>query len=681
MKTVPYLNQPGKNVSVIDVFGGINRSFKINENELSDSYNMSSCDYPVLSTRRPRKKLLLKNADGTKLCVEGGFSSVEVSDGYAAVLTRSGKLFYKDQVIELGVTDNRLLRTGNMFYVYPSGILVKLPSDDDGAITVEHTAKSYTFALEPDEEKKELLALLAFQPARLTATDGRMSDTIVPTDPEAGDYFVSATTGLQMYGDTGSGEYGWVSAEPDGIMVTGIIRQTESGAESIDFRDYFKVGDALFFSNMTSIDGEPIEELNSSYVVDSFGKMKNGTPAMFLNGYLNKIKTTSYCKIEKRMPAGLDFVIEHNNRLWGCFNGYDSNGNFLNEIYVSALNDPTNWFRFDGTLSQSYAMSVTSDGKFTGAAVVNGYPTFFKESCMHRIYGTTPSDFQLQTYKCAGVQRGCEKSLCEYNGTVFYKSSIGIMSITSGYPKKISDMLGSDFYTDAVAGINDGYYYICMKNPEGKNQMYVFDLNTGIWHREETVGEKTDMFFRYSNILFSVNEIIVEESQKAIDKAYNDYITETNRLVRIFRKMAWHLAIACAKRYVEIQSFPDNVNSKLPFEFIAGSDVYETEAEEDIRWSFETGDIGYTQYYSKTLHKMYVRLFADAYSQTEIEISYDSSGEWLPVATIIGYDSVKNYEVEVRPQRCDHFRLRFTGIGNVKIVDVTEFFEEGSGIG
>ncbi len=84
-------------------------------------------------------------------------------------------------------------------------------------------------------------------------------------------------------------------------------------------------------------------------------------------------------KLERRVPD-LDFVTEQGNRVWGC-------SRKENSIYACALGDPTNWYSYRGIASDSYAVSVGSDGAFTGAASCLGYLLFFKENCIHKLYG------------------------------------------------------------------------------------------------------------------------------------------------------------------------------------------------------------------------------------------------------------------------------------------------------
>ena len=94
-------------------------------------------------------------------------------------------------------------------------------------------------------------------------------------------------------------------------------------------------------------------------------------------GNPQKVQTRSIAaeqtvQLERRVPD-LDFVTECDNRVWGC-------SSRENVIYACKLGDPTNWFSYRGIAADSYAVTVGSDGAFTGAATCMGYALFFKEN-------------------------------------------------------------------------------------------------------------------------------------------------------------------------------------------------------------------------------------------------------------------------------------------------------------
>ena len=103
-------------------------------------------------------------------------------------------------------------------------------------------------------------------------------------------------------------------------------------------------------------------------------------------------------QVERKIPD-LDFVTECDNRVWGC-------SSKENVIYACKLGDPTNWFSYRGIAADSYAVTVGSDGPFTGAATCMGYALFFKENALHKLYGSKPSDFQLTALPGRGPECG-----------------------------------------------------------------------------------------------------------------------------------------------------------------------------------------------------------------------------------------------------------------------------------
>ena len=122
-----------------------------------------------------------------------------------------------------------------------------------------------------------------------------------------------------------------------------------------------------------------------------------------LSSSLQALKEQSV-SIDRTVPD-LDFICESNNRLWGCKYGIE-NGQVVNEIRASKLGDFRNWSCFMGISTDSYAASIGTDGAFTGAISQRGYPVFFKENAIHRVSGSSPSSFSIQTTNARGVQTG-----------------------------------------------------------------------------------------------------------------------------------------------------------------------------------------------------------------------------------------------------------------------------------
>ena len=195
----------------------------------------------------------------------------------------------------------------------------------------------------------------------------------------------------------------------------------------------------------------------------------------------------------KRSAPDMDFICESNNRIWGCSSD-------KHEIYGSKLGDPTNWQSFEGISTDSYAATVGSDGDFTACIGHMGYVLFFKEHTIHKLFGSKPSNFQLNTNGMSGVRAGCEKSLQIINETLYYVGRDGVYSYDGSTPYLISKAFGQMRLQNAVAGQQDNKLYLSATNGE-KYRVYVYDPQTTFWTVE------SDEQFKYTvfdgNLLYA----------------------------------------------------------------------------------------------------------------------------------------------------------------------------------
>ena len=91
----------------------------------------------------------------------------------------------------------------------------------------------------------------------------------------------------------------------------------------------------------------------------------------------------------------------------------------------------------------------------------------------------------------------------------------------------------------------------------------------------------------------------------------------------------------------------------------------------------ETGIIGTDSPDNKYISKLNVRMMLDIDAKAYFSIEYDSSGTWEQLFTMSG-TSLRSFTVPIRPQRCDHMRIRIEGIGNAKIYSITKTIEKVS---
>ena len=238
---------------------------------------------------------------------------------------------------------------------------------------------------------------------------------------------------------------------------------TKISAAGLSFEKF----DSVTISGCTNADFNKttvIQEAGTGYIVVTAAITSSFTQASGL-------------QITRAVPD-MDFVCESDNRLWGC-----SSKN--HEIYASKLGDPFNWNNFEGISTDSYAVTVGSDGDFTGCIAHLGNVLFFKENTIHKMYGSRPANFQLNTYTLPGAQKGCEKSICIVNETLYYKARSGVVSYDGSTPIDVSETLPGG-YTEAAAGQYNGKYYVSMKNAKGTYELLVYDPRYRFWHKEDT---------------------------------------------------------------------------------------------------------------------------------------------------------------------------------------------------
>lgn len=316
----------------------------------------------------------------------------------------------------------------------------------------------------------------------------------------------------------------------------------------------------------------------------------------------------------------LDFVIESGNRLWGCRYGKNERGEFVNEIYATAHGSFKNWDVYNGTAADSYAVSVGSEGKFTGAVNFRGYPVFFKEGCYHMVHGYYPASYQLVTDTGTGLQSGSHKSLCIMRNVLYYKAPDGVYRFDGSTYDKISEALGSTEYTDASGGGTDGKYYISMKERDGERELFVYDTERGLWYKEDGGGIK--YFARLGGELYM-------------------YDADRHRLLT--------------------------------------AKGTEGTAENAVEWFAETGEIGYSTTDARYLDKLQLRISLPHGSKAELYTEYDGDGYFEHIGSVEG-SAEQAFTLPVMPRRCDRFRLRISGVGECKLISISKIMEEGGEI-
>jgi hypothetical protein len=99
-------------------------------------------------------------------------------------------------------------------------------------------------------------------------------------------------------------------------------------------------------------------------------------------------------------------------------------------------------------------------------------------------------------------------------------------------------------------------------------------------------------------------------------------------------------------------------------------------AEKKIKWSVESGVIGFDFPDKKYISNITLRLSLELGAKVFISIMYDSLGSWEVIGTVKG-NTLKSMNIPIKPRRCDHFRLKFEGEGNAKIYSLCKTLVQG----
>lgn len=247
----------------------------------------------------------------------------------------------------------------------------------------------------------------------------------------------------------------------------------------------FREGDAITISGC-SVHPENNKTLEEAIIIRG---VDDKTLTFYENSFTAGTETGTITL--KRDVPDLDFICESNYRLWGTKG---------DTIYSSKFMDPLNFNVFDGLVSDSYAISVGSDGEFTGCVPFSSHICFFKENTLHKLYGSKPSNFQLVTSQVYGVQAGSERSICIINETLFYKGVGGVYAYTGGVPELVSSKFGVRKFSEACAATDGTRYYISMR--EGSVwHVFVYDVQRNMWVREDNA-HCVDMTFHDGSVYF-----------------------------------------------------------------------------------------------------------------------------------------------------------------------------------
>lgn len=580
----PTLNELPTTREMVDVFRGYNHNLRISNGEFFNMKNMTSDHYPVLSPRGKRG-VYAKPASPQALIAKEKLCYVDGTD-----------FVIGEERIEMGLStaarDNpkHLVSMGAYVIIMPDKKYINTANTEEkGNIesTFESAGEVRFMLSRADGKEYEIQFSQADAPENPTSTtlwvDTSTTPNVLKQWSESSKMWVDIATTYIKIQCTGIGKGFEVN---DGVMISGLKDQT---------------------AQIAALEGSAIVwDKGDDYIV--------------VTGILDKtVDISTQLTVKRTMPI-MDFIIEANNRLWGCHYGMDENGEMVNRLYASKLGDFKNWNCFMGVSTDSYFANVGTDGYFTGAVTHLGAALFFKENCMHKVYGNFPTEFTVQDTACRGVQSGCERSLAIVNEVLFYKARNAVCAYDGYLPVEVSYCLGNERYYDAVGGSHGNKYYISMADSMGKWNLFVYDTAKGLWHREDDL--HASFFASYRGEMYCV------------DAEDRNVIT------------------------------------------LLGSGE---EDESEVEWMVETGELGVTSPDMKYISRITLRMSMEIGAEMNIYAQYDLSDEWVHVCNIRS-TNLRSFSIPIRPRRCDFMRMKIEAKGMGKIYSMTKTIEQGSDI-
>lgn len=653
---LPVLNELDSTRDMIDVFKGYNHNLRIGEGEFYDMKNLTSTYYPILSPRE-RRGVYAITSDAQVLMAKDALCYIDGSNfiinGYKVKMGLSTRVEdYPKSLISMGAY---VIIMPDKKYVNTSDIT------DFGDIEASVTTAS----------------TVSFEMCKI---DGNSYGAYQVYEPEITDAMKEGEEEIPLWIDTSETPHSLKQYSISSGMWT-TVATTYIKISAAGIGKAFGVNDGVTISG---IENEQLSDLNNTMII--WGK---GDDYIIVTGMLDNIASQSTPITVKRSMPNMDFLIESENRLWGCRYGVAENGEVVNEIYASKLGDFKNWNCFMGISTDSYVATVGSDGQFTGAITHLGYPLFFKENCMHKVYGNYPANYQIATTVCRGVQKGSHKSLAIVNEILYYKARNAVCAYDGSLPQEISYALGDVPYSKAVACSHGNKYYISMHDDSNQQSKWTYPfVSGGMLYLQQAFGTIQDdttlavdgwISPSVSGDVLTVGQLYdAAKVARALVMDKNDGKEVGGWYLFVYdtSKGVWH-----KEDNTRVDDFC-SCNGELYYidhadgfiKTIFGSGTTDTRK---VEWMAETGIIGTNSPDKKYISKLNIRLSLDLDARVAVYIQYDSMDKWTFLFRVDG-TSLRNFNIPIRPKRCDHLRLRIEGEGNAKVYSISKTIEYGS---
>lgn len=306
--------------------------------------------------------------------------------------------------------------------------------------------------------------------------------------------------------------------------------------------------------------------------------------------------------ITNGIPDG-GIIFSCKNRLW-TYKG--------TRIYISADGNPTKWIDYDGRENSSFYIDSGDGEPFTFCTEIGGYPVFFTDNKIYKIYGDRPNNFTLVCCSNFGGIRSSDYSSAVKAGAyLFYLSHGRIMRFSGGVPECDDNFPGSNI-SSAIGGCDGERYYLSVLMNGGETALYVYDIYSHTW--QEYVGEYFNNFAKCRDIFYGTRygELVAIRGMRNLQENY------------------------------------------LP------EDDFECEAEYENLY-----------FYNKPVCPVGIGcvLYSDEDSNVSFYLMYNDSGQWYESGEVYGKFSGMKY-FGIVPVRTNSLKLKIKAVGNFEIKKV-----------
>lgn len=588
----PTLNTIETGRVMTERFGGYNHNDRISESEFYYTANLTTDMYPLAASRKKRG-IISKLTSPSGLAVK---DSLVYADG--------SSLYYNGNRVE-GITlstlpencPKKFVSMGAYLCIFPDKIYLNTADMTDFG----YMEKSYKAA---DGTKITYC---------LCGSDGTAYDSVTasdtePQDPQNGDYWVDTSSKPHILKQYSSSLSMWAECASVYLKI-----------EAAGIGSGFSEGDGVRINGCTCEDEELNEQLKT---LNATLTLKGASDNyIVVTGIIDEAVTVTASggngiSVERKVPK-MDFVTECQNRLWGCYYGIED-GKTVNEIFCCKLGDFKNWETYAGISTDSFRASCGTDGVWTGAATYLGYPFFFKENYVHKVYVSATGAHQCVSAAVEGVEKGSAESMTAVGDLLFYKAPSGINAFDGTSAVSVSEALGQERYNSAVGGRQGNKYYIAMKNTDGETSVFAYDVQKGFWIRED------------------------------------------DKDIKFFADMGGELYF---------------IDSEGNLGTMGGSAGV---LEDGFSWEAESGMIGCDYYGKKYISRLNLRMSLEKNCPAEFFIQYDSDGKWEKRGVVRGMGKGVTFTLPIVPRRCDHLRFKIKGEGEFRLYSITRVLEKGS---